>query len=116
MSCAQRKFRSTPQAQISRQFKSPLCKNPNAETQSPTEAHLSERLKSLQNKIKEADKELEELKASGYKEAELQTHIDKLHEYNEIKDIGQMVLGRIADIEGLQTKDLYSRYELDLKD
>ena len=33
---------------------------------------------------------------SGLKEKELESHIDKLHEYNEIKDIGQMVIGRIG--------------------
>lgn len=32
----------------------------------------------------------------GYSESELQSHIEKLHEYNEIKDVGQMVLGRIG--------------------
>ena len=25
-------------------------------------------------------------------------HIDKLHEYNEIKDVAQMVLGRLGEI------------------
>ena len=32
----------------------------------------------------------------GYHEDELQDHITKLHEYNEVKDVGQMVLGRIG--------------------
>ena len=32
----------------------------------------------------------------GYKEEELQEHIDKMHEYNELKDIGQEVLGRLG--------------------
>jgi hypothetical protein len=34
----------------------------------------------------------------GMKEAELQIHIDKLHEYNEIKDVGQLVLGRLGEL------------------
>lgn len=46
----------------------------------------------------------------------LQTHIDKLHQYNELKDCAQMVLGRIAVLEGVRTKDLYPRYNLDLED
>ena len=33
----------------------------------------------------------------GYKEEELGKHINKMHEYNEIKDIGQMVLGRLGE-------------------
>lgn len=32
----------------------------------------------------------------GLHEDELKVHIDKLHEYNEIKDVAQMVLGRIG--------------------
>ncbi|KAK3782513.1 hypothetical protein RRG08_061743 [Elysia crispata] len=101
---------------ITRLFKSPLCRNHNAETGNLTDTQLKERLTSVQSKIQEVKKEIEELKAGGYMEAELQVHIDKLHEYNEIKDVGQMVLGRIAVIEGLQTKDLYQRYGLDIKD
>ena len=32
----------------------------------------------------------------GLHEDELKVHIDKLHEYNEIKDVAQMVLGRLG--------------------
>ena len=31
-----------------------------------------------------------------YSEAELQQHIDKLHEYNEIKDVGQLLIGKLG--------------------
>ena len=34
----------------------------------------------------------------GLEEEELKVHIDKLHEYNEIKDVAQMVLGRLGEI------------------
>ncbi|WAR30587.1 SWI5-like protein [Mya arenaria] len=52
----------------------------------------------------------------GYQESELQTHIEKLHEYNEIKDVGQMVLGRLAGMQGVTTRDLYDQYGLNLED
>lgn len=31
-----------------------------------------------------------------YSEEELQAHIDKLHEYNEIKDVGQLLIGKLG--------------------
>lgn len=31
-----------------------------------------------------------------YCEEELQEHIDKLHEYNEIKDVGQLIIGKLG--------------------
>lgn len=31
-----------------------------------------------------------------YSEEELQQHIDKLHEYNEIKDVGQLLIGKLG--------------------
>ena len=32
----------------------------------------------------------------GYKVEELESHIRMLHEYNEMKDIGQMLLGQLG--------------------
>ncbi|GFN81440.1 DNA repair protein swi5 homolog [Plakobranchus ocellatus] len=101
---------------LASRFKSPLTRDKSSNSQNLTESQFREQLLSSQRKISEVDKEIEELRASGYKESELQIHIDKLHEYNEIKDVGQMILGRIAVIEGVQTKDLYPRYGLDLAD
>ena len=49
----------------------------------------------LKKKIAKIDKEINEL-GMEYSEDELQMHIDKLHEYNEIKDTGQRLLGKIG--------------------
>ena len=43
-------------------------------------------------------------------------YIDLLHRYNELKDAGQILLGKLAEIEGVTTKDMYERYSLDLED
>ena len=34
-----------------------------------------------------------------YSEEELQQHIQKLHEYNEIKDIGQLLIGKLGNLK-----------------
>ncbi|KAI8741876.1 DNA repair protein SWI5 [Biomphalaria glabrata] len=100
---------------VTKQFKSPL--NRSSDTPSTcTESQLQEQIETLRKTLAKTESEIEQLTALGYKEKELQEHIDKLHEYNEIKDVGQMLMGRIAEAEGLQTKDLYERYELNFND
>jgi hypothetical protein len=42
--------------------------------------------------------------------------INLLHEYNKVKDIGQMLLGLLAQNSGQTVKDMYERYDLDLED
>ena len=69
----------------------------------------------LKEKIAKIDKDIDEL-GIEYVEDELQNHIDKLHEYNEIKDTGQLLLGKIAEIEGKTTKMMYEKYGLDVDD
>ena len=69
----------------------------------------------LRERLEEVEKEIEVLTAS-YSEEELQAHIEKLHEYNEVKDIGQLLLGKLAEVEGTTTSALYERFGLELND
>jgi len=69
----------------------------------------------LKEKNDSLEKELKELEKL-YTEDELHVHIENLHEYNDIKDVGQMLLGRLAEVEQTTTKSLYGRYGLDLDD
>ncbi|XP_048774543.2 DNA repair protein SWI5 homolog isoform X2 [Ostrea edulis] len=70
----------------------------------------------LEKKLEAINSEIAELENRGLKIEMLQTHIDKLHHYNELKDCGQVILGRIAVFEGVRTKDIYPRYNLLLDD
>lgn len=51
-----------------------------------------------------------------YSEEELQQHIQKLHEYNEIKDVGQLLIGKLAELNGTTTRAMYQEFGLDLED
>ena len=53
-----------------------------------------------------------------YKKKLVDEHITALHGYNEIKDITQMLMGKLAEMDrsGVITKDLYPEYGLELTD
>ena len=65
--------------------------------------------------LQEVEAEIREL-SRDYSEEELQRHIDKLHEYNEVKDVGQMLIGRLAELQGTTTNALYGQFGLNLED
>lgn len=108
-----------------RDFKSPaLVKTPkdkpfSSRKPSPTTLHsedtASKRVR-LSKEVQRLDQELDSIRSDGYSEDELQVHIDKLHEYNEVKDIGQLLLGKLAEVEGTTTSTLYEKFGLCLDD
>lgn len=46
----------------------------------------------------------------------IQNHMKLLHEYNEIKDIGQVLIGKMAELKGTTSREIYSEYSLNLND
>lgn len=72
-------------------------------------------IKSLEEELAGVEEEMKCL-ADSYSEDELQLHIDKLHEYNEVKDMGQLLLGKLAEVQGTTTAVLYERFGLQLDD
>ena len=77
---------------------------------------LASEIQRLELRLEEVDKEIGVLVTDLGEccEKELQIHIDKLHEYNEVKDVGQLLLGKIAEVEGTTTAALYERFGLEL--
>eukprot|EP00056_Hartaetosiga_gracilis_P008728 m.125473 g.125473 ORF g.125473 m.125473 type:complete len:187 (+) comp12982_c0_seq2:132-692(+) len=51
-----------------------------------------------------------------YSEEELDTLIHKLHVYNDLKDVAQAVLGVLARDKGMTTKEMYTKYDLNMED
>nr|XP_033816473.1 DNA repair protein SWI5 homolog [Geotrypetes seraphini] len=61
-------------------------------------------------------KEAAQLVAEGYSLEELDKHISLLHQYNDLRDAGQLLLGRLAVFRGVTTKDLYLEFDMELED
>ncbi|XP_008284447.1 DNA repair protein SWI5 homolog [Stegastes partitus] len=91
-------------------FKSPL------QVMDGAKVSLAEEVAELERRREQLDTEIAQLEAEGFRVDELEHHIDMLHEYNDIKDIGQSLLGRIAALRGTTTRDLYTHFGLELDD
>lgn len=46
----------------------------------------------------------------------LDAHIARLHEYNQVKDIGQMLFGQVAERRGSTTREVYELFDMELTD
>lgn len=51
-------------------------------------------------------------KSSKSDEQQKEKHLQLLHEYNDLKDATQTVLGALAQVKGLPVKDIYNMYNL----
>lgn len=103
--------RSTPRLKgVHSGFKSPL------QTLQSSKVCPEVEVAELQRRKEQLDSEIALLETEGYNIEELECHIDKMHEYNDIKDTGQSLLGRIAALRGTTTGDLYSHFGLELED
>ncbi|XP_006103241.1 DNA repair protein SWI5 homolog [Myotis lucifugus] len=92
----------------------PSSKGGQADGASEDSPHLD--IQKLKEKRDVLDKEISQLISEGYSVDELEDHISQLHEYNDIKDVGQMLLGKLAVIRGVATKELYPEFGLDMSD
>ncbi|KAJ2907795.1 swi5-like zinc finger protein [Coemansia aciculifera] len=43
-------------------------------------------------------------------------HIDRLHRYNDIKDAGQILFGKLAELKGKTLKDIYDDFGVNIAD
>ena len=115
--CSAKKSGSLDTSSVSRTPSSVQRSTPRSVHYSSVEQYskqLARDVEKIKTQLKEIDRNIEELSASGFCEEELKSHIDALHEYNEMKDVGQMLLGKIAEIEGTTTTALYDRFGLNL--
>ncbi|CAJ0968261.1 unnamed protein product [Ranitomeya imitator] len=116
-------------------FKSPVQSPSVSKAPAAHEEDLQREISDLKHKERNLDEEIRKLEAEGFCVDELDEHISLLHEYNELKDTGQMLLGRLVircasaeklsfeetcklatAVRGVTTKDLYAEFGLDLDD
>lgn len=69
-------------------------------------------LNSLRESEKELDEELAKLKAELNAGTSTKDTMDTLHEYNDIKDAAQVILGAIATIQGVTIASLHKQFDL----
>ena len=69
----------------------------------------------LRQQLENVENEIAEL-SEDYCEDELQQYIDHLHQYNEMKDVGQLLLGKLAEVQGTTVSELYKQFDLNLDD
>ncbi|XP_071430813.1 DNA repair protein SWI5 homolog [Pithys albifrons albifrons] len=97
-------------------FRAPVPSPSSFQANGASEEALQCEMEELKRKDLALDQEIAQLLSEGYSLEELEKHISLLHEYNEIKDAGQMLLGKLAVIRGVTTKQLYPEYDLELSD
>uniref|UniRef100_A0A8C5UNL5 DNA repair protein SWI5 homolog n=1 Tax=Microcebus murinus TaxID=30608 RepID=A0A8C5UNL5_MICMU len=97
-------------------FRSPRPSPKSGQADGTSEESLHLDIQKLREKKDMLDKEISQLISEGYRVDELEDHIGRLHEYNDIKDVGQMLLGKLAVIRGVTTKELYPEFGLDMND
>jgi len=75
---------------------------------------LSNDVEQLQQQLKDLEKEIN-AKRNVHKKLH-SAHLERLHRYNDMKDCGQMLLGQLATLDSVRTKDLYAQFGLNLDD
>lgn len=90
--------------------------NANNSFKAPFSKNLSgnpKKIESIQEEIKKLESEIQELSQEGFKLEDLDEIIEKLHVYNDIKDITQTLLERMAHVKGETIKKMHEFYGLD---
>lgn len=70
----------------------------------------------LHQREAQLDREIAELQSESLTVEELDRQIDLLHRYNDIKDVAQIVMGRLAELENVTVKNLHEKYGAPLCD
>ncbi|XP_043290052.1 DNA repair protein SWI5 homolog [Venturia canescens] len=93
-------------------FETPDEPNNQETTEESFSADKKAKYQELCNIEKELDAEIEKMKAQLEAGPSMKETMNLLHEYNEIKDAAQKVLGAIANMQGVTIASLHKEYNL----
>nr|XP_032836623.1 DNA repair protein SWI5 homolog isoform X2 [Petromyzon marinus] len=105
--CRRRPLRRTPQGfskLLGAKFKSPVPRVKAAAWQGDKES-LRREMDSVRDRTAAVDLEIGQLTAQGCSPDELDVHIRKLHDYNELKDAAQSLLGQLVTTDSMWRTD-----------
>jgi hypothetical protein len=76
---------------------------------------LNADIERLKREISECDEKIAELNCDNYDVAYLDSIIDKLHVYNDVKDTAQTLLERVAHVKSGTIKQMHELYGIDVE-
>lgn len=97
-------------SKASSSFKSPLM---NRKAKNVNE-NIENVVNSLEDKLKVVEEEITILEKENHSINELDVIIKKLHDYNEMKDIAQELMGKIAFIKGATIREIHKDFNADI--
>ncbi|KAG0284574.1 swi5-like zinc finger protein [Linnemannia gamsii] len=80
------------------------------------DAKIEELKKTIADLQRQEQDIIRSLRGMGTPSEIISRHIHQLHEYNDIKDVGQVILGKCAELEGTTIKKQYENFGLDMDD
>ncbi|KAF9927033.1 hypothetical protein FBU30_003531 [Linnemannia zychae] len=95
-------------------------KQDSKEQQEALKAQEDAKIEELKKTIAELQRQeleiIQSIRGVGTPSEIISRRIQQLHEYNEIKDVGQVILGKCAELEGTTIKKQYENFGLDTDD
>ncbi|KAF9105137.1 swi5-like zinc finger protein [Mortierella sp. GBA35] len=80
------------------------------------DAKIEELKKTIADLQRQEQEIIRQLRGVGTPSEMINRHIQQLHEYNETKDVGQVILGKCAELEGTTIKKQYEKFGLEMDD
>ncbi|KAJ1916102.1 swi5-like zinc finger protein [Mycoemilia scoparia] len=87
----------------------------------PKHVNVRESIAKLEEDLEKAKEEHKRLLSKWGKSMDEATkkdgkHIEQMHQYNQFKDIAQMLFGKLAELQSKTVKEVYKDFDIDIED